>query len=45
MMAKPMLSLLLAVAAEFGTVFTFPDRNGLGYVPAGGGFDFHCRWR
>jgi carboxybiotin decarboxylase len=34
MMAKPFPSLLLAVAAEFGTVFTFPIAMAWGFSPA-----------
>ncbi len=33
MMAKPMLSIMLAVAAEFGTVFTFPIAMAWGMSP------------
>jgi sodium ion-translocating decarboxylase beta subunit len=34
MIAKPLPSLLLAVAAEFGTVFTFPIALAMGFNPA-----------
>ncbi len=34
MMARPMLSLMLAVCAEFGTIFTFPIAMAWGMTPA-----------